>query len=433
MTNKNIYRSLGGLDPELVMKAAPSENTAGRKRRKRSVWVKWCSLAACLVLVVSSALAVLVLRERNLPDIPIWDTAQYSAEEISKMFDLYAYDSVATNAYKKIYVPDSKYLYIDPLTEENYVNLYKPCNKKKELNIEELQNFTNNFLPRLSESLNISVPQFDIEEKKTWDGEESYLYDYVEVDTYRMSVDQGKTNSSFSLYSFTGDRKISIDDEVVQIDQRLSDEEIIDSIQSVKNKLFDIFDVSFSDVKIKRSFSSYSKHGAERIEIYFYNENLYGLNVLGLDYISISFENQYASDDLIYKAMISYNKGRDNTDVNDLYAVVGKAKRISIEEAETLLYNGYVYGGHSCPLCMAAQDKVSFEGYDFVDIEYKFGYINESDESTIGIPFYAFYKKIGTSENGNSIYARTYVAAIELNGYDDYFASQKGDHRKNLD
>ena len=37
MTNKNIYMNLGGLDPELVIKAAPGENTAGRKRRKRSV------------------------------------------------------------------------------------------------------------------------------------------------------------------------------------------------------------------------------------------------------------------------------------------------------------------------------------------------------------------------------------------------------------
>ena len=74
-----------------------------------------------------------------------------------------------------------------------------------------------------------------------------------------------------------------------------------------------------------------------------------------------------------------------------------------------MLYNGYVFGGHSCPLCMLAQDKIDFEGYDFVDIEYVFEYSNKNETPSIGIPFYAFYKNIGTSENGNTIYAKTYV------------------------
>ena len=31
MTNKNIYMSLGGLDPELIMKAAPAEKVQKKK------------------------------------------------------------------------------------------------------------------------------------------------------------------------------------------------------------------------------------------------------------------------------------------------------------------------------------------------------------------------------------------------------------------
>ena len=42
---------------------------------------------------------------------------------------------------------------------------------------------------------------------------------------------------------------------------------------------------------------------------------------------------------------------------------------------------------------------------------------------------YAFYKKIGTGKNGNSIYAKTYVAAIEVRGYDAYFESQTKNHK----
>ncbi len=49
MTNKNIYVSLGGLDPELIIKAAPAEKV---KNKKKYVWVKWVSLAACLCLAV---------------------------------------------------------------------------------------------------------------------------------------------------------------------------------------------------------------------------------------------------------------------------------------------------------------------------------------------------------------------------------------------
>ena len=50
MTNKNIYKSLGGLDPELIMKAAPAEKV---QKKKKNAWIKWTSLAAaCFALVI---------------------------------------------------------------------------------------------------------------------------------------------------------------------------------------------------------------------------------------------------------------------------------------------------------------------------------------------------------------------------------------------
>lgn len=53
MTNKNIYRSLGGLDPELIAKAAPAEKV---QKKKKNAWVKWASMVACLALIVSASL-----------------------------------------------------------------------------------------------------------------------------------------------------------------------------------------------------------------------------------------------------------------------------------------------------------------------------------------------------------------------------------------
>ena len=49
MTNKNIYRSLGGLDPELIMKAVPAEKV---QKKKSNAWLKWGAIAACFCLVV---------------------------------------------------------------------------------------------------------------------------------------------------------------------------------------------------------------------------------------------------------------------------------------------------------------------------------------------------------------------------------------------
>ena len=185
-----------------------------------------------------------------------------------------------------------------------------------------------------------------------------------------------------------------------------------------------------------RSFDSYSEYGADFITIYFYDEGAHYLNSLRgtpiSDYISISFDNNMnysddiVSDSILTVANVRYCQSR--IDVNETYALVAMAKKISVSEAEALLYNGYVFGGHVCKWCMEAQSKISFEGYDFVDIEYKFGY--ENAKPTDGIPFYAFYKNIGQSENGNTIYAKTYVPAVQVSGYKEYFESQVDEHNR---
>lgn len=59
MTNKNIYISLGGLDPELIIKAAPDN----KAQKKNSIWVKWAALAACFAVIVSAIIVVPMLRE----------------------------------------------------------------------------------------------------------------------------------------------------------------------------------------------------------------------------------------------------------------------------------------------------------------------------------------------------------------------------------
>ncbi len=435
MKKKEWNEGLNYLDPDLIEKHIEQKERLRQKNKKtKSVWLRFGAIAACFLLVI----AVPMLQKANLPDVPTWDTAQYSAEDIAKLFDSMKYDGVATNAYTKIYVPDSKYLYIGNMTDDEYLKLYQHTQTDKELNEVELNAFIDAFLPKLAESLDAPIPQYSIKENNYSTG--NTLSARVDIGSYYLSASQNSQRNSLGLSKLEGNRQIVIDGETIQIDQRLSDEEILDSILSIKNKLFGIFGISFSNAKVVRNFGSYTKHGVERVDIYFYDESAHDLNSSQprpiTDYIYISFDNfpnysgDIVSDSILTVSSVHYFKNR--SDIGDTqYEVVANAKRISISEAEALLYNGYVFGGHSCPLCMRAQDKIDFEGYDFVDIEYVFEYSNKNETPSIGIPFYAFYKNIGISENGNTIYAKTYVPAIEVSGYKEYFESQKDNHKSN--
>lgn len=63
MTSMNIYRSLGGLDPDLIAKAAPAEKA---RKKKRNTWIKWVSLAACFALIVGGIAVMPTLQEEGL-------------------------------------------------------------------------------------------------------------------------------------------------------------------------------------------------------------------------------------------------------------------------------------------------------------------------------------------------------------------------------
>ncbi len=435
MKKKGWNEGLNHLDPDLVEKYVEQKDRLRQKNKKpKGIWFRFGAIAACFVLILSAVIAVPILQKANLPDVPTWDTAHYSAEDIAKLFDSMKLDGVATNAYTKIYVPDSKYLYIGNMPDDEYLKLYQHTQIDKELNEVELKAFIDAFLPKLAESLDAPIPQYSIKENNY----SSTLFASVDIGSYYLSASQNPQRNSVGLSKLEGNRQLVIDGEAIQIDQRLSDEEILDSILSIKNKLFGIFGISFSNAKVVRNFGSYTKHGAEHVDIYFYNESAHELNLSQprpvTDYLYISFDNfsnysgDIVSDSILTVSSVYYFKNR--SDISDTqYDVVANARRISVSEAEALLYNGYVFGGHSCPLCMLAQDKIDFEGYDFVDIEYVFEYSNKNEKPSIGIPFYAFYKNIGTSENGNTIYAKTYVPAIEVSGYKEYFENQKANHK----
>lgn len=51
MTSHEFFKELGYIDPKMIEAAAP-----GEKRTRRTAWIKWVSVAACFVLLVSASL-----------------------------------------------------------------------------------------------------------------------------------------------------------------------------------------------------------------------------------------------------------------------------------------------------------------------------------------------------------------------------------------
>lgn len=432
MKKKEWNEGLNNLAPDIVENYIEQKEKFAKMNNSRDKLIHIVATVACLLFVVSSIVVGILVDDK----IPTWENAQYSAEDIAEMFNDRNYDG--TNTYIDISVPDSKYLYIDEIPKDEYLGIYQYNYVENEVNKNEFKSFIDGILPKLSSSIGIETPSYKILEEKNY--ENIYFLDTdldIIGDKYRIIFEQGSKHYWFHISCRSeSERKIIFDGETIQIDQSLSDEEIIESIESIKNNLFDILNVSFSDTKIIRKFDEYSEHNANFIYIYFYNEEDHFLNSMSdykiSDYICIAFDNtmNYAgdivSDRILSVASIQYYKRR--YDIQKTYPLIGNAKKISLQDAEKLLYKGYVFGGHSCPLCMATQEKISFRGYDYVDIEYVFGDVKGNINGRTAIPFYAFYKKIGTAKNGNEIYAKTYVAAIELKGYEEYFENQKNKH-----
>ncbi|MBQ7779886.1 MAG: hypothetical protein IJ404_05265 [Clostridia bacterium] len=421
MKENEFLDGVSNIDSDIVERFVSMDNRLKRKASKRIIWVRVGALAASFALIASVVLSVI----SNI--VPTWNTAHYSASDIAKLFP--PSWGGETNAYEEVYVSDEKYLYINEMPDSEYLPIYKYAIQTKKVNEKEYKEFSGSVLPRLIDALGGVAPEY--KRKDVNDGDE--IYSFGNIGKYHFSIEQNETTSKVNFgddNSNDGDSTVILDGETVQIDQRMSDEEILESLESVKNKLFDILGVSFKNAKVVRSFYS-----TDRISIYFYNEDAHPLNKYQdypvSDEIHLLFDAPDADPDdpessyIFTDVNIYYTKYRN--DILKEYDHIANAKRISLKKAEELLYKGYVFGGHNCPICMKAQDKISFDGYDFVDIEYI--YERFPDTSTDVIPFYAFYKKIEATRYGIIVYAKTYVPAIQISGYEEYFESQAANHR----
>lgn len=441
MKRNEWNEGLNHLDPDLVENYVVQKEVYFQKKKAKNQWLRFGAVAACVVLIVGGFSAALMLHgdqpaKSPPPSIPTWDDARLSAEEVSKLFE-FNDNAAATNAYTEVFVPDAAHLRIGELPEEEFIGVYRYTNEGDVPKEKEVRSFVDGFLPRLTVSLDATILEYEV---RKIEHTEALNVD-VRMDPYVVWAWQYEGYCYTSVTNLSWSHRIVLDGETVQIDQRLPDDEILTSLQTVKEKLFAIFGASFFDAKIVRRYGPYSEYGAEQICVYFYDKGAHPLNSTQdepvSDYICLDFDNfENSAEDNVSKGVLTdvsvrYKKNRKA--ITEECACTANARRISLEEAEALLYKGYVFGGHVCPLCMAEQDKVSFEDYDFVDVEYVFGWDLTAAKPTMGLPFYAFYKEVKTSENGNHMYAKAYVPAIEVSGWDECFEKQTNEHGVDMD
>lgn len=474
MSKEDLMEAMGHVDDRILERYVQAEKRLATKK----IWVKRVAAAACFALIIGlftfgiwgglfpnvsilptsgpigpsiqigvpstptmtlpNHTAVPTVPPSTIPDNPpfviptppVYPDAAYTAWDIAAMFPGAWLDS--TSYYQCIYTEKAEYLDVCPVpTAENLpVFQYQgiPSNKEEA----EVRYFIDTVLCRLSRALEIEIPEYTLV-SDSFLGDPTYYHTTIDTEDYSIYF----TEASFGIvpYALDASTPIRLNGEIVQIDQRQNNQDILNSLEGIKQTLFDILDVSFADTHVVRKYINEIDPNVYAITVYYYNRDESELNTLlqtgfapQSGFISITFDNynnwnQCAiNDHLLSNVQIHYQM--EATERN--YPVKTQQRRISLEEAEVLLYNGYVFGGHRCPLCMKAQVAVDFADYDYVGLEYLF--TRSYNKPTEGIPFYAFYKQIGVTENGNLIFAKTYVPAIEVSGYTEYFESQKEEH-----
>lgn len=415
--------ALSSIDGTLIEEHILQTERYIQTSRKRTVKRRIVMLCASLVLIFSLCFSLFAVLSRP----PKYRGAMFSAVQIANLLNQKT-DSVATNAYTTVYAPDFGLLSTHPVPDTEYLSVYKH-NMFGGISAKgSLERLVERTLPALFASVGESVPQYETENRELGYSARAHHDDYH----YYASSSFGLTRVSFSNYKET----IVLDGNEVCVNQTITDDEIISSLEPVKNELFEIFGVSYNDAKVVRQYEAFDEYGVSRLYVYFYDKDAHSLNRFSStpvsDHISVEFDNfknydgDRVDDTWLKNASIYYIDY--SAKATSLYREVALCQTIPLEKAEEYLERGYVFGGHVCSLCMEMQDKVDFGDYDYVRLEYREGSNISSLFGGYVIPFYAFYKDIGTSKNGNTEYAKTLVPAIEVSGMDEYFKAQESRH-----
>lgn len=420
MSKERFISAVGEIGENVLERYDAVEQKLLRRALTKKRILRLISFAACICVFAGMIFTAVHFGDSSMTDIsdPLINTDVFlTAEDIASIFP--ANEGSATSSYRVVYAPNKQYFAQGLPEYTEYRAIYQMNNYVCAANENEFRRFADDIIQRFGDRMHVSVPEYKIQN--------SYKASFS-LGEYNCFVRQ---NDIINSFTFFGKSKSPIDfGGKVTVDQTQSDEDIIKSLEKVKKILFDVFDTEFSDVEVNRIYDN-SKNGVSRISVLFYNASdsrFEGYTDFRYtDYIGLYFQPvDRTSYTLRFNCEnIYYQQYRCDPD-SDFSPYINKIRQITLNEAEELLRKGYVFGGHSCPICMSEQAKVDFENYDHVNINY-LSFERQNDFITY-VPFYAFYKEIGVAENGNIKYAVTYVPAVEIAGYEEYFESQKKYH-----
>ena len=438
MKNSILMSSMEYVNDQYIVEASPTEAKPMKRIRHRLI-AGYSSLAACLcaVVLMYHQIAVPILTSLHLLPPFVHLTAQYTASEIGDLLGGGLTEGVPTNDYDTVYAPIGEDPTVRPAPDTLFSKVYTETFASLPLDEKGLIEFTDGILTRLSESVDAEISTYTVEKEKNSSGRELLInghHDYTAIGELRWRAKQDSTEQTFDIFT-PEDTPIVLNGHRVEVDFRMTDTEMEEALAPLRDELFRIFGVEFKDFRVDRNYNDHDPYCADRLTIYFYNEDDHPLNPYlyspDSDCIEIhAYRSNYGSgkvdDPISSRCLITYTQNR--TPASLRYTVSKVLPTISLSKAEELLKKGYVFGKPVCECFINTHEKIDFEQYDYVGMTYHVSYHPSSLKIQEAVPFYAFYKQIRTTENGLIEYAVTYVPAVRVTGYESYFEKQKEAH-----
>ena len=441
MKKREWSEALNHIDNDIVINFIKQRDVFQKKNKTRKIWIRTLAIAACFAIIITAIFTAPMLLEQGSNEedqIPVWDTPQLSMVDIFGKSSMY-FDNNSGGAENEfgcgLYgqhsgeaVPDAKYLYIKEIKNNEYFPIYGYQDLKgKELDEQEFNAFSSPLLEKAEACFNLDSSEY---QKNNYEDSLSIV---GASDGLNIRAVQSRFSNFFRIEkNKRNDSVIEINGQSMEIDENLSDEEIIASLNSAKKMFFEFFGVSFTNATVERSFQNYGR--LTTIIVYFHNENdeyePYAKNSFNEDLIFLfNFRYEYNKQDyFISSVYVGYSETRQRFD--ERYQTVAEAKAITLEKAVDFLRKGcFLPTSHGkCYICW---ENLNFAQYDFVEIQYSSFKVNGMD-IYMSIPYYVFYKRVpaeyiygGLYVEDCEIYETVRVPAIEIIGYEEYFAVPK--------
>lgn len=443
MNGSDFLYGMSEVDNDLIQEAGEAFSA----KRRRPAWVKWAAMAACACVLALGAFLVRGGSASVPPPVtgsasadPGDDTTEpsyyaLSAASVAALFNREA-DGVRTNQYQKVYADALEEL-LSPLPEATgTLELFTAA--PAEPDEAAAKAFYQKNLSAMQALSGISSSDASWLERTDAYGNpvlQSILEEIGEMsergyEEFRMVL----FSTAWNGYSISAENnlRLRLDGEIVAFDGASSDQQIGEALKDTIGRLNAMFGTGYACLNIVRT---YGYDGLRSIDVFVSDGTVAQVPEslsrapLTSGYLCLSFYADWGegsaydwgeTGDEVYLARVTYFE--TIVPWEQYYSVPGSCRMLSLEEAEEMLAKGYVFGGHSCPLCMAEQEALDFTGYDGVSLEYLAG------SEGIYIPFYTFFKDLGVNEYGVPTFAKTYVCAVEVSDLEQYFAAQEAYH-----